>query len=252
MYCQGSLEAAYAFDPDNLDVLGDGASGDVWRARDRGTWRTVAIKQIADSAVARDCLELQSRTPVINGIIRVEKIFTDTPGILSLVMPIAQGMDLDRTTGITERELAFIVRRVLYILTQLHSCGIVHGDIKPENIIWCRATRTASLIDHDYWRLAAVPVTSDIVSTEAYFPPDTNITASGVIAGCEIDIWSLGVTVYALLENDFPHGTLVFTNITNPLTQDFIRRALAPKASRATAAQLLSHPFIARSRSSSA
>lgn len=253
MYCQGSLEADYAFDPDDLNVLGDGATGVVWRATERTTRREVAIKQITDSPNTRNCLKLQRDAPFINGIVRVEKIYTDKPGVLALVMPVAQGMDLDRTAGITEQELAVIVRRVLYMLVQLHSCGIVHGDIKPENIVWCRATLTASLVDHDYWRLASVPVTNSIVSTEAYFPSDTGVTATtSVIAGCEIDIWALGLTVYALLEDAIPLGQIEFKRIINPATRDFIRRALAPKDTRATAAQLLTHPFVTRSRSSSA
>jgi serine/threonine protein kinase len=79
-----------------------------------------------------------------------------------------------------EAEAKKIIRQVLQILEKIHERGIIHKDIKPENIIYDKKTEKVTLIDFE-GRL-----------TKCYVAPEKFDTG-------KMDVWSLGVTLYVML-----------------------------------------------------
>ena len=93
-------------------------------------------------------------------------------------------------------------------LKYLHeSKGIAHFDIKKQNILWNATERTVTLIDFDRAmifdqrepRISAYKVGSPYHICPEFLRKDT-----GPIFGPEADVFSLGVTLFSMLTDDFP------------------------------------------------
>mmetsp|Transcript_57511 Transcript_57511/g.108227 ORF Transcript_57511/g.108227 Transcript_57511/m.108227 type:complete len:343 (+) Transcript_57511:217-1245(+) len=136
------LLAAYDVGP----VIGRGGFSVVRAARDRRTGQDMAIKIIPKAAHAHKPAELRRlrneirvlagmRHPNIMPLICVY----ETPADLLLVMERAQGGELfDRIVqrgAFTEGDAAVVTRGVLSALAHLHAHGVMHRDVKPENLL---------------------------------------------------------------------------------------------------------------------
>lgn len=105
------------------------------------------------------------------------------------------GLDLYEycaTTGkvFREREVKDIARELLKLISKMHKKKIIHGDLKPENIVYDPASRTLSLIDFEGKH------TKEYSSPEQIFP--------GKTVTCKTDLWSLGVVLYWLMTANYP------------------------------------------------
>ena len=105
------------------------------------------------------------------------------------------GLDLHEycsTTGkkFFEREVKDIARELLKLISKMHKKKIIHGDIKPENIIYDPASRKLSLIDFEGKH------TREYASPEQIF--------SGIAVTNKTDLWSLGVVLYWLMTATYP------------------------------------------------
>lgn len=135
--------------------------------------------------------------PVMRGLIRLDD------GSLALVMSYVPGPTLEqiiRKHGALDPEhVAWITERVLNALKYLHFHGVVHGDVKPGNIIIQPEEHTVVLVDYG---LSSVKPT--MASTSKGFTPDfaSPEEMSGTPLLPESDFYSLGVTMlYALNGN---------------------------------------------------
>eukprot|EP00928_Gymnodinium_smaydae_P065869 TRINITY_DN48954_c0_g1_i1.p1 TRINITY_DN48954_c0_g1~~TRINITY_DN48954_c0_g1_i1.p1 ORF type:complete len:424 (-),score=47.56 TRINITY_DN48954_c0_g1_i1:132-1358(-) len=128
-----------------------------------------------------------------------------------IIMPKCAGSDLFdflvTADEIAERECKRIIREIVTAIGHLHKHGLVHGDVKPENIMFSFGTRsqthrTVKLVDLDTCALFenGGETRRHVCGTPAYMSPEAwkgHVTPSK-------DIWSIGVILYFLMTGDMP------------------------------------------------
>ncbi|KAH7444811.1 hypothetical protein KP509_02G092700 [Ceratopteris richardii] len=158
-----------------------------------------------------------------------------------------------------EAEAAYFTRAVLQGLDYLHSAGIVHCDIKPQNILL--GSSGIKIADFGCARRMGYPSAIDGVlrGTPLYMAPEV---VQGLEQGPASDIWSLGCTLIHMLQGCPPWAHVrclpalflkigssdeepPLPHLISPQARDFLLRCLQrdPK-SRSTATELLKHPFL--------
>ncbi len=128
-----------------------------------------------------------------------------------LVMQLLEGQSLDALQTargvLTPAEALRIADEILDVLAAAHARGIIHRDIKPQNI-FITAAGAVKLLDFGVARLfdgtASMTATGVLVGTPAYMPPEQ---AGGHLQdiGPPSDLWSVGATVFTLLTGRFVH-----------------------------------------------
>jgi len=210
-------------------LLGEGAMGVVYRARDTSRQRTIAIKVLrgelaADSTsrlrFAREfALTRKLSHPNVVGVIGYGCNGPDPP---HLVMEYSDGETLrdamERKSPPTPARAIDIGRQLAAGLSHVHAAGLVHRDLKPENVILERRPRAT-----------AVPRILDFglaISRQAQSRPSSRLTAVGYAMGTpgylapeqlqrrcvdqRADLFSLGVILYELLVGETPFdGTIL-------------------------------------------
>jgi tRNA A-37 threonylcarbamoyl transferase component Bud32/Leucine-rich repeat (LRR) protein len=201
-------------DYDLIEVIGEGASGVVYRARHRALDRLVAIKLLpARSVDANDLARLRQEARLAASlehphIVPVYEVGQDDGGRFFLVMKLIEGTDLKKSADSLRREprkLARVMASVARAVQHAHERGVLHRDLKPANIL-LDADAQPHLIDFGLARPleggAYLTATGVIVGTPAYLSPEQ-------AAGCKqigpgTDIWALGVILHELLTGKPP------------------------------------------------
>ena len=126
-----------------------------------------------------------------------------------LVTELVEGSTLARLAHageLSDREIGEIGADLCEALDHAHSRGVVHRDIKPQNVqVTERREPRAKLMDFGVARLAdEAPLTAagDVVGTLAYMSPEQ---AEGRPAGPEADVYSLALTLYECWSGENPH-----------------------------------------------
>jgi eukaryotic-like serine/threonine-protein kinase len=212
------LQAALAGEYSLQRELGRGGMGIVYLARDVQLDRDVAIKvlpsHLAENPEARERFLREARMaaslshPHIVPIHRVGQ----AGGFVFFVMSFVDGEtvgDRLRTRGpMSPAEATRMLREVAWALAYAHGRGIVHRDIKPDNILLEHGTGRALVTD---FGIAHGAATSDlatesgkIMGTAHYMSPEQ--AASGNVDG-RSDIYSLGVVGYLSVSGRLPFET---------------------------------------------
>ncbi len=205
----------FARDFDVLEEVGRGGMGIVYRAVERATGDEVAIKVVR--AAQLDDAEIRARfarEARVAGRLRHPNIIATRAvrelhdGSVALVMPYLEGPTL-RAHIAAEGPCTFaLVERVLTevgaALAHAHDNGIVHCDVKPENIFLHRDGRVllsdfgiARLTDGD----ANVTMTGVAIGTPAYMSPEQ---IDGADLDGRSDLYSLGLVGWAMLAGRSP------------------------------------------------
>jgi tetratricopeptide (TPR) repeat protein/predicted Ser/Thr protein kinase len=193
-----------------LGELGRGGMGVVYRAFDTSLHRAVAIKMILDPTrageeqVGRFAREASAAARLRHpGIVSVYETGVHD-GKPYLVMELVDGQSLEsllRKEPLAPRRIAEIVRDVARALEHAHAAGVVHRDVKPENVVIDREGR-AKLMDFGLARDATggerMTVTGTILGTPAYMSPEQ---ADGIPErqGPLSDVYSTGAMLYRAL-----------------------------------------------------
>jgi tRNA A-37 threonylcarbamoyl transferase component Bud32 len=195
-------------------TIGSGGMGVVYLARDRRLDRHVAIKtllpQLASDRTLRERFVREARAagamshPNIVPIHEADEI----DGHVYFVMGHVDGESLApliRAQGrLQPRMVAGLLRDVAAALAHAHGRGIIHRDIKAENILVDGATGRALVTDFGIARLAAaapLTATGQLLGTVHYVSPEQ---VSGEAVDARSDLYSLGVVAFLALAGRFP------------------------------------------------
>mmetsp|Transcript_23902 Transcript_23902/g.37418 ORF Transcript_23902/g.37418 Transcript_23902/m.37418 type:complete len:403 (+) Transcript_23902:54-1262(+) len=231
-------------------VLGKGSFGSVRAAVHAPSNSKVAIKTL-DRGSKGFCLERVAAEIQIQQAVRHPnciRLYSHFVGEQSvhLVMERAYGGDLlekiERVGALAEPAAANIIRQVIEAQVHLHSQGIVHRDIKPNNILLLSAFPesmnynkvkitdfglAAKIEDRDCYENCL----DEVVGTAAFSAPELlriavedSKRAKGLKYGAKIDLWSTGCTLYMMLcgEQAFAkHGGKMMPTVRSVLKGDF-------------------------------
>jgi serine/threonine protein kinase len=191
--------------------LGSGGFGVVYEAWDGRLERTVAVKAIESSGEAgrRVLREAQAAARLNHpGIVTLYEIGEEDGNAL-LVTELVDGSTLDRHNGegsLSDREIGEIGADLCEALDHAHSRGVVHRDIKPQNVLVApEGEFRARLMDFGIARLAggsSLTAPGEVVGTLAYMAPEQ---AEGRAAGPEADVYSLALTLYESWSGENPN-----------------------------------------------
>jgi serine/threonine-protein kinase len=196
-----------------IEELGRGAAGMVWRARATATGREYAIKilhddgRLAPKAAARF---LQERGILLRlrheNLVAVHDLLTTADGRLALVLDLVSGgtlRELLRERGTLPPDTAAeLLAQVADGLTVAHATGVVHRDLKPDNILLAPTLEggvRVKLTDFGIARLldgSGMTTSGAVLGTPNYMAPEV---IEGARATPAADVYALGIVLYELL-----------------------------------------------------
>jgi tRNA A-37 threonylcarbamoyl transferase component Bud32 len=202
-----------------LELLGQGGMGAVYKARQPGLDRFVALKILPPEAVRdpafAERFEREARALARLGHPNIVSVYDSGKAgdLYYFIMEYIDGVNLRqliRTSHILPREALQIVPQICDALQFAHDEGIVHRDIKPENILLDKRGRV-KIADFGIAKLLgskAVEYTLtgpwQVMGTAHYMAPEQMAKPQEV--DHRADIYSLGVVFYELLTGQLPLG----------------------------------------------
>ncbi len=202
-------------------LLGGGAMGEVWRARDLSSGTAVAIKLLRSEhtkdpeIVARFLREARAANLVRHAnVVDVTDVGKDESGRPFLVEELLEGKDLGAHLsevghGLPLDDAMEILLPIVEAVAFAHGKGVVHRDLKPENVFLAR-TETGVVpklldfgISHVHAEAAMrMTATGVALGTPAYMSPEQIKGARNV--DLRSDIWALGVMLHEVLSGELP------------------------------------------------
>ena len=196
-----------------ISALGNGGMGTVWLAEDDVLSRQVAVKEVSPPADMTDREREQLRERTLQeartaarlshpNVVTIYDVVEDDgrPWIVMELVPSRSLRDLVDAEGpMTPQHAAAVGLQILAALSAAHALGIMHRDVKPGNVLIDAGGR-AVLADFGIARTQDSPALTTsgmIVGSPSYIAPER---ARGERGGPESDLWSLGATLYALVE----------------------------------------------------
>jgi serine/threonine protein kinase len=200
-------------------LVGRGAMGAVFRARQVALDREVAIKLLPlEVSVDRDFAdrfvrEARAMAKLSHpNIISVYNFGTTDEGHLFFVMEYVEGADLlqlIRNDELTPAKAVAVAGQVCTALAYAHGKGVIHRDIKPANVM-VNSEGVAKVADFGLARLNDAnvdqygqTVTGTIMGTEEYMAPEQK---RGMAVDHRADIFSMGVMLYEMICKEPPQG----------------------------------------------
>jgi serine/threonine-protein kinase len=199
--------------------IGQGATGTVWRGTDLTSGHPVAIKLLHESLLRQPKLVtrfVQERTILLmlrhRNVVRVRDLFS-VGETLGLVMDLVSGGSLRdhlrRHHTVPAGEAARLAAQVAAALAEAHELGVVHRDLKPDNILLqTEAGRLETrLTDFGVARILNTPsmtTPNAVVGTPHYMSPEAFHSSSPSPA---TDVYALGVLLYELVTGRPPYDS---------------------------------------------
>lgn len=197
------------------EVIGTGGMAIVYQAYCTVLHRFVAIKVLKEEFATdgefrkRFYNEAQAVAKLShNNIVSIYDVCQDGDGPEYIVMELCEGVTLKdylrKKHRLTWQETLYFARQVARGLDHAHSRGIIHQDIKPQNIMLLE-DGTAKVMDFGIASFAnnqdTRKVTSEAIGSVHYISPEQ---AKGITADFRTDLYSLGVVMYEMLTGTLP------------------------------------------------
>ncbi len=193
---------------DVLELVGFGATGEVWRARETATGETVAVKRLRPGADPEAVASLRREAALLRSL--------DTPYVVRLRALLGEGertvLVLDHAGGgslaalllhrgrLDPGEVVTVAVPVAEALAVAHARGLVHGDVSPSNVLFT-SQGMPLLSDLGVARVAAGPLGA-VDGTAEYVDP---AVAAGGDPTPASDVWALAAVCHHLLAGSPPH-----------------------------------------------
>ena len=229
-------------------ALGSGGMAIVYLAHDRELDRVVAVKRLADNLAHdrsfrdRFLREAQLAAPLSHpNVVRVYDFGHDPDGRPFIVMEYVEGGSLAEALA---RDGALSPARVLAVardccagLAYAHAAGLVHRDLKPQNLLLdpdCRVKIADFGIARTLDDGTSLTLTGSVLGTAGYLAPEQ---AGGEQVTAAADIYGLGVTLHQLATGTMP-GPDASQPLPDPL-RGVVARCLDPDPARRPSAEAL-------------
>jgi eukaryotic-like serine/threonine-protein kinase len=197
-----------------LQLLGEGGMGAVYKARDREVNRIVALKVIRpELAASPEILERFKQELVLShqvthrNVVRIYDL-GETDCLRFITMEYIEGADLrtlmQQKTIFSAEESVEIMRQVCHALEAAHAVGVIHRDLKPQNIMRDKQGRVvvmdfglARTIDNN-----GLTHSGAVVGTMEYMSPEQGL---GKPLDERSDLFTVGLIFYELLTGKMPY-----------------------------------------------
>ena len=197
-----------------LQLLGEGGMGAVYKVRDNAVDRLIALKVIRPDLASRPEILARFKQELIlarqvthKNVIRLFDL-GEADGVKFITMDFIEGSDLKsllKEKGkLPPTDAVKIIGQVCRALDAAHAEGVVHRDLKPQNIM-LDANGRVTVMDFGIARSAAMPgmtQTGALIGTPEYMSPEQ---AKGQQVDSRSDLFTLGIIFYELLTGDTPH-----------------------------------------------
>lgn len=246
--------------------IGEGSTGVVCIAKQVSTGEVVAVKRM-------DLRKQQRRELLFNEVVimrdykhaNIVEMYASylVENELWVVMEFLQGgalTDIVTSCKMDEVQIATVCKQVLKALAYLHSQGVIHRDIKSDSILLAHDGRV-KLSDFGFCAQvsADLPKRKSLVGTPYWMAPEV---ISRLPYGPEVDIWSLGIMLIEMVDSeppffnepplqamrrirDMPPPKVRASGVSGTRLGGFLDKMLVRDPSqRATAFELLQHPFL--------
>ena len=196
-----------------LQLLGQGGMGAVYKAKDYELDRSVALKVIQPELAKHPGILRRFKQELIlarqvthKNVIRIFDL-GEAEGMKFITMEYVEGQDLkailDQRHKFAPDEAIAIIEQVCYALDAAHSEGVVHRDLKPQNIMVDKQEKV-SVMDFGVARsveVSGLTQTGALIGTPGYMSPEQ---AKGEKLDARSDLFSLGIIFYELLTGQVP------------------------------------------------
>lgn len=212
-----------------LRLLGRGASAEVNLVRHRETNKEYACKVVRKSNKMNDVKTMKTETTIMKKLedehlLRMVELY-ETEDTIWMVLEFADGGDLMHGLAslpvYNERAVANVFKQILLGVKYLHSEGIVHRDLKLDNILYSTPTNSDEAMQvkiadfglsaltnvkrtsNNSQRLKSTKFLTEMWGTIEYFAPEVYERKYG----SQADIWALGCILFEMLTGElaFPH-----------------------------------------------
>ncbi|CAI5985502.1 unnamed protein product [Closterium sp. NIES-65] len=255
--------------------IGEGRFGSIRTCFERSSGNFYACKTISKKIIetpeeAEDVRREVMFLATLKGhpyIVTLKEALEDKTAI-HLIMELCPGGDLferiKSRAQLSEPEAASIVRQLLEALIHSHSLGILHRDVKPENILLCSPSSCSSIKLIDFGVATVLPegtLCREAAGTPEYMAPEVYDEKYGFGA----DVWGAGVSLYVMLSGIPPFWESTNRSLEQAIrikkvsfkhwkwadvsgeAKELITRMLEKDPSkRITAQEALEHPWIAK------
>ena len=204
-------------------LIGSGGMADVYVAHDSVLGRKVAIKVLNEELAANKkfsqrfkqeakAASAMDHPNIVQVLDAGETTETDANGVKHtyafLVMEYVDGLELSKLVArgpLKVPEAIRVTKELLSAVEFAHNKGIVHRDIKPDNIMLTRAGKV-KVLDFGIARAVAdtfddIATTTSILGTAAYFSPEQ---AQGQKVDIRTDIYAIGIVLFEMLTGKIP------------------------------------------------